>query len=115
MSFDFTSPDSDKAARVATGAVGSIQDHLRKPTRSVWVGLGVWLMLNITVIIFTVMFAYVGGRVGWNVEQFTGLVGFGLGITGLVIVWIVFDGYMVLACIGWNMLATIILGILASG
>lgn len=115
MRFDFTSPDADMAARTATGAAGSIQDYLRKPLWSPWVSLGVWFILTISVFVLTTMFAYVGGQIGWNVEQHTRPVGFGLGVLGLIVVGLAYDRRMVIACMGWNLLATILLGILVSG
>jgi len=115
MSSDFTSPESDEATRVVTGAVGSIQDHLRKPLWSPWVSLGVWSMLTMSVLIFGAIFAYIGGQVGWDVGQLTGAGGFGVESIALIVVGFVYDGRMVMACMGWNILAIVVVGILASG
>lgn len=115
MTFDFTSPESDRFARIAVDAVGNIRDHLEKPLKSPWVSLGVWFVLATMVMISTNMFVFLGESADWPVEPLAGAFEFGFGIIGLVIVGIIYDGRMVLACMGWNLLSTIILAILAGG
>lgn len=115
MTFDFTSPESDRFARIATNAAGYIQDHMEKPLKSPWVSLAVWLVLAIIVMISTSAFVFIGESADWPVEQLAGAFEFGIGLIGLIIIGTVYDARMVLACMGWNLLSTMILAILAAG